>query len=445
MDVVTGARRAAAKVLRLARRALFLAAATALLEVGSEIALAKLRGQERGSYTTVKRDFVAGSLASHLAGGDGESSVGQWARAELRLHPMFGWVRSPGPKINTAGFLETASYPYRATEGELVIGLFGGSVAEQVCASAKQRLEQGLLQIVPERGFDRARVLCFAVAGHRQPQSLSTFLAYLDTIDVAVFLEGFNEVVFWSRPGYPLDLPNVGLWTPLVAQSAVGGTDAIVESLRSVAKVRKHLTEPFLWPPLRDSAAAHLGWSVLAAWERSREEGLRDELVQRATAQRFVDGDVTEAEMRERYLALYGSIVRWTAMIGRTSGVAVLHALQPNQYVEGSKPWSEEENARFRGDAAARAFVAAGYPRLQHALAEARSEGAGAIDLSDAFRGVAETLYVDSCCHLNERGTALVADALVRAIEASPELLAPLSDAKQRERGRWIRPSFAAR
>lgn len=134
-----------------------------------------------------------------------------------------------------------------------------------------------------------------------------------------------------------------------------------------------------------------------------------------------------EARGRDRYLVGFEGTMRDSAAIGRRRRVPVLHALQPNQYVDGSKPFTPEEEERFRGNAAIHRFVAAGWPKLRTTWASASADGLDAVDLTDVFSGTPETVYGDDCCHLNDVGNRLLAERLVAEIGARPALVAGIA------------------
>jgi lysophospholipase L1-like esterase len=101
-------------------------------------------------------------------------------------------------------------------------------------------------------------------------------------------------------------------------------------------------------------------------------------------------------------------------------GARYFHFLQPNQYVEGSKPMTPEEHTiavTERGEYAK--FALDGYPALIEAGAELREEGVNFFDLTQVFSNNREVLYRDLCCHLNERGYDLITEAVADRIDGS--------------------------
>lgn len=110
------------------------------------------------------------------------------------LHPYFGYTFFRGaPPANNHGFIVDHDYPYRKGPGECVIGIFGGSVAMQVVAEA-----DGLREVLrPAFGArcGKITVLPFASGGWRQPQTFYAFAYYAENLDLAIVLDGYNDVV----------------------------------------------------------------------------------------------------------------------------------------------------------------------------------------------------------------------------------------------------------
>ena len=61
--------------------------------------------------------------------------------------------------------------------------------------------------------------------------------------------------------------------------------------------------------------------------------------------------------------------------------------------------------------------VPMGYPLLRKEGQRLQEQGVAFRDLSGVFRERTETLYVDICCHFNDRGHEILADAIADAIQ----------------------------
>src|SRR5690606_27733975 len=103
--------------------------------------------------------------------------------------------------------------------------------------------------------------------------------------------------------------------------------------------------------------------------------------------------------------------------------ILYLHCLQPNQYLEGSKPMqpAELEVAVNHGTGYAKA-VQQHYHRLIAADDRIRAAGVDFHDLTMVFRDHPEPLYIDTCCHVNRRGSAILAQRIGAALLAARDL-----------------------
>jgi hypothetical protein len=111
--------------------------------------------------------------------------------------------------------------------------------------------------------------------------------------------------------------------------------------------------------------------------------------------------------------------------LAAANGARYYHFLQANQYVEGSKVFSEEEKRIADVDAyVGRDFpynpsvryykpsARLGYPFLIEAGASLLEQGVRFVDLTMIFSDVRETIYRDACCHYNQAGNEIVAERI---------------------------------
>lgn len=162
-----------------------------------------------------------GTLAMRAASAEDAASAGPYSSGEFRmlLHPFFGYVYGAPTDpnagrayyVNNHSFLQDRGYverhpgccEYPVTKrapDEVIIGIFGGSVASGVAITAQHEdLLAHLLATVPAFAGKRIRVLDFAVGAFKQPQQLEVLAYYLSIgqkLDYVVDINGFNEVWF---------------------------------------------------------------------------------------------------------------------------------------------------------------------------------------------------------------------------------------------------------
>jgi hypothetical protein len=86
------------------------------------------------------------------------------------------------------------------------IGIFGGSVAALFAgANSAPQIEEILNNCFKSKSGRPFRVLNFAEGGWKQPQQVIAIVLYVDYIDAAISIEGFNEH-YWFKPGVSTDM-----------------------------------------------------------------------------------------------------------------------------------------------------------------------------------------------------------------------------------------------
>ena len=416
----TGARRR--KLPRLVRAATLVLLCLLATELGARIV-----GDEVSLARRERRELLA-RIPGAEAGADDDGPLAAAFRASSAgyvLHPFFGYTAAPGVNgANNQGFFaDDARYPYRKTDDEYVIALSGGSVAGQL-HGVKQFLLAPLEAALRARGFRRVRLISFALGGWRQPQSFLAFESYLPTFDMAVTLDGFNEIIHTGEGEltfHPASFPFSAVWAPLAHQAGSAEralrTADLIRANRSMASWTRRLDAS----PLRNSALAHLVWRVAAARYQQHADALREAaqnetLVEWQGVDPPIDGAF--ADKRREYLMLYERLVEDSDRIGRARHVPFFHFVQPNQYDRGSKPLSDEERRdRVTNDWSD--LVTTQYGELRAIVGRLRAEGIESHDLTGLFARTDETVYSDSCCHLNEHGLAMLGAAMAERILTS--------------------------
>jgi hypothetical protein len=336
-------------------------------------------------------------------------------------------------RINRHGF--PSEHPdYLGDPEGFHVGIFGGSVAEQLATVGGEELIATLEESAPElRG--RVRVFNAAIGGYKQPQQLiALILLSLQGVrfDVIVNLDGFNEV---ALSGADADMHYNPLFPSRRQYLLMMNLDRDSDTIERYAQVigaRRRMEE---W---RDAADCWLAGgselvravvgSVVLRLE-ARADRAEQELQKQASPPPSLSAYAPDCLRSSR--ACWDLIADvWQnsslemAAIAERIGARYLHVLQPNQYDEGSKPLSpREREIAWQPDGEWPAGVRRGYPLLRDRIPGMRARGVEVLDLSQLFAGVSEDLYSDPCCHYNLRGNQMLARAVAGAIlgqEAAP-------------------------
>jgi hypothetical protein len=156
-----------------------------------------------GAYTTSQAVFHPYLAFIHRARRDGD----WWTTNNMGFQVLSQLVKEDPA---------CCDYPMRRREGEVLVGVFGGSVASGFALYAQKFPEfSAALNSIPQWQGKRVRILNFAMPGFKQPQQLIA-LAYYRSLgqhfDLVLNIDGFNEVVNtyrnWksgSEPSFPAD------------------------------------------------------------------------------------------------------------------------------------------------------------------------------------------------------------------------------------------------
>jgi len=357
------------------------------------------------------------------------------------LHPFIGYVVDPvghwtsrdprfSPRAAEHGFPLNFDDPFRPpAEGEVTVGVFGGSFAANF-AAGRPVVEHALEESGWLRGR-RLRLLSFAVAGHKQPQqlmALNYFLTLGVHFDAVINLDGFNEIALPSTTNLP---KGYSPYFPRGWLLMVGDLDQelrrLAGELTYLRRLRTGWAERFSGPPLGWSLAAGLVWQSRDARLGARITELERQLL---AEERSPSGDFqargpvpdypSEAAVYEDLAAVWQRASRQIHALAVGNGATYLHFLQPNQYLPGSKPLSPEERRKaWNPKHPYRPAVEAGYPLLIAAGDELRRDGVPFTDLTGIFADVEKTVYKDACCHVDRGGNRIVAAAIAEVLVAA--------------------------
>ncbi len=411
-----------------------------ILELGSFLILS-LQAGELFTYAVFHREIRSARSPGEEGLDDPAESESYRTRTRQAIHPFLGYVSDadvhPAAQdaANSAeaidyGFPRNKSRLFYEPDGNrIVVAVFGGSVAGNITAFEPYYLEKGLAKYEPFASKELV-VLSLANSGYKQPQqlmALNYLLALGAHFDVVVNLDGFNEV---ALPLAELIPNQVSPFFPRGWQLRVGDLDQ--ETRLSIGRLSYLRDRRTAWParfdraPHRFSMIAALVWKIVDRKLAGQLSGAELEMLEGKTSGRFqARGPRREYASRSATLEDLAAVWQRSSLqmhaVCRERGIVYYHFLQPNQYLPGSKTLTAEEKKKaWREDHPYRPAIAEGYPRLIERGEELGGMGVRFIDLTGIFASSNETLYHDTCCHLNFRGNVLLARAMAAAIGRDP-------------------------
>lgn len=404
-----------------------------VLEAASVLALV-VRDRRSPSPALWRQQRERAALESGDAAAGGGRAGGVDPDGMQVIHPFVGFVLNPAFK--GIEWREVTSQGFQRLPGEreppagaprFVVAMFGGSVAAGVCLHGREAIVHELQRSPRVRGKTLV-VHCVAMGGYKQPQQLMALnyvLSLGETIDVAINLDGFNEVTLpivenlreGVNPFYPRG------WPERVAGAPTADALRMVGRIALWKDERRRGTGWCAARPLSFSPTCHLLWTTFdRRLARRVFEGQQALLGLDSHPASFLargpaPGDVPRGQVCRLLAEHWARASTLMFDLARARGIVYVHFLQPNQYVPGSKPMGREERLVALAPAHPyKAPVEDCYPSLVEAGRALAGRGVPFRDLSGLFAGHPEPLYEDACCHYNQEGKRLIGQAMGRTV-----------------------------
>lgn len=356
------------------------------------------------------------------------------------LHPYLGYVFNPEPNskrfinyykypVSQYGFLDDGSPFYVKTNNKLIIGIFGGSVAYWFSVYGTNALISELNKF-PSFTDKEIVIVRVALPGYKQPQqllSLNYLLALGAEFDIIINIDGFNEVALPPADNVP---KNVFPFYPRNWFMRVQNLNDL-GMLSIIGKIANLRSERIKWANFFSNSIVHYSVTASFLW-RAYDQYLSSKLAKtdielqeyrtNRQSMSYVATGVSKHYLNDD--ELYTDLTRvWKNCslqmhrLSTTNDIKYFHFLQPNQYVPGSKIMKEEELKKaFFYKYPYKPGVEKGYPLLKTFSKELSQNKVNFRDLSMVFADNSEILYIDQCCHFNQRGNELLGKIIAKHI-----------------------------
>ena len=348
------------------------------------------------------------------------------------LHPYFGPIHRTGVRAetNNVGFGSPHRYPVaRTSDRQLLVGIFGGSVARQFCDRGAARLGAALTRASAYASRDVVP-LCLAHEGYKQPQQLlvlAYFLAVGQELDLAINIDGFNEVAlgtYNNDRGRDISMPSPIHLDPLINLiDRATMTPAMIESLAQISRDKARLND--LAGRIAGNQVASLNF-VLERYYARTANRYRAELARFAELPALPSNaslvQVTPALKARDTDGLYGDLAEQWASASllmkdmlAARGAGYLHVLQPNQYHTKRRFSDVEARVALNAATPFKPPVERGYPALLRRATRLKQQEPF-VDATAIFDNEPAVVYDDDCCHYTQRGYELLADFIAASV-----------------------------
>jgi len=346
-------------------------------------------------------------------------------------HPYYGYVHDTNNALEDSAIHVQGVNLGLNGEGEILreyyddacnIAIIGGSVAHLFHAKEHESIKK-FFQSLPENSGKTVNVFGFTNWGYKQPQQM---IIVLDLIaqgahfDYVINIDGLNEVAIplgnnvpnGVSPFFPL---RWDLFTRDEAETNYTRDKRTLRALNSLQAGSARLYRESGLKPFALQAVffachqvrAHVGKALLDRLSRAGATLTRgNNLVLNKSGSQVVNSAKPLAPNILPWLVLH-----WARASATLHNAVTLqngkyyHILQPNQYVPESKPFTDQEAAKYVNPANVLSkLVPRFYPLLRRAGGVLEKSGVRFYDFTMLFREVGEELYVNDCCHFNQMG-----------------------------------------
>jgi len=334
-------------------------------------------------------------------------------------------------RINAQGF-PSEHADYLALQDGFNIAVCGGSVAEQLATVGGETLIAEVERRLP--GLQgRVRVLNLSIGGYKQPQQLIN-LMLMDLqgvrLDVVVNLDGFNEVALSASDmvtRYNPVLPSRWHYLLMLKLNPESLSNEMIERYAQAVRLRRSAdtwrrASNGLLATHSELARALLGRLVVRRLGRANRieyELQRDDSIPAGLSN--YEPPCLGDEENQCWELIADVWEKSSLQMGATAeliGAQYLHFLQPNQYLESSKPLTaHEKKIAYTPEILWARAVRKGYPLLKERIPSMATRGVVVHDLTSTFADFTEDIYIDTCCHYNLLGTNMIATAIAERVQ----------------------------
>lgn len=328
--------------------------------------------------------------------------------AVLQPHPYFGFIY----KHHTKYYI-TAEYK-TYVEGAYNIGIFGGSVAENfgnylLKESIKNKLKEDIVSLKNKK----LNLFVYAVGAHKQPQAFNMFHFYADNLDMAINIEGWNEIQPRTQHeqvgGDKFDLSIDGAlpaFTEFLFKNDQGKLVLLGEYKFLVNIINKLRNNHFLI----FHNFSHLLGEFLNHYVKSKYSKILNEI---SAFSRKKDQRGLSLEGAKPRVKLWKRYAEFQHIISREKKIQSFTFIQPNMHVRDTKIIHADEQKNFTKHL--EAYSTYSYRLIDQEVNHLQQKGYRIFNLQNIFKNNDDLIYVDQE-HVNDRGNEIILEEIIKTL-----------------------------
>ena len=352
-----------------------------------------------------------------------------WWDQEI-IHPYLGFLidfKDEKTNRETHGFTTNVNPVVKREPGKLNVVVLGGSVAGSMGQIFREAFHR-VCRVPPN-------VVTLGVAGYKQPQQLLTLTYFLSLgaeYDLIINLDGYNDIVLPVTDNYSFGVnpffPRA--WNLRISRQPSKKILTVIGEVRYLRDLKEETLEALPSSFFRGSAVFGLmKVQQVKLFNRNIDRTI-DKLLklQQEDVKKFEETGPFFAykdipQLYDDAAAVWERSSVLLDQLARENNMEYYHFLQPNQYVKGSKVLTAEERRTAyleRYNTSQAAII--GYPILIKEGRKLLEKNIKFFDATMVFAKTKETVYVDTCCHYNERGKEVLAAYIMDKIVQNPRI-----------------------
>lgn len=344
-----------------------------------------------------------------------------YKRRPKMVHPYFGYTYDPSrmSEVNKDGFIDPADFSQIFGGGKQTfnIAVLGGSVAQSFALQELvniQNMRPNILSHLKSKlprffSGKKLKLMNLAIDGHKQPQQYFVASFYLEKIDMAIVIDGFNEIGFEPSIEFPIQFPGISEVFFNQDRNRLQNILHITQQVDEQIEITNFFKKSFLSKSYLMGALWQSYMTITNGWIFSWSKGGLDK------TKFYYKKKLTFEQRLEEQAIIWKKYSEMLNEIFRNKNIPFFHFIQPNQHIPGSKTLTEEEKKLFFDNSLV-APVKMGYEFLSAEQGKMKKNGYSTYSLVNIFQKTRETIYVDSCCHLNIMGNEIMRNEIVEIV-----------------------------
>ena len=341
-------------------------------------------------------------------------------------HPYFGYVynRALNSKVNRDGFFDDLDFS-NLDKNIFYVGVFGGSFAKDFAIYQNYKMKTGrshlltrLKSSLPDLfgGWKDMKIINLSASSYRQPQQFIIAAFYADRINMAITIDGYNEIDRKMNKEFPVEYPDYSNIFYSLEFKSLKRFLRLYELIERRITITKKIQNNDLL-----SRSHFIGWLWLVYSQHVSARIVKIHRAYRSKKDKSFayhskeEYDLSLQEQADIFSNIWKKFSVLQYKIMKDYSVDHFHFIQPNQHIPNSKTLSPIEREKFF-DKSNADRIRAGYSSLIAKTNHLQRYGYQVFPLLDIYKTTKETVYKDSCCHINWKGQEILETEIFKTL-----------------------------